>query len=102
MVSGTDKYPICRESDFRRDFYGDLHHDDKPKTTLLSEQEKIRKENEDQHKKTFKLRPIVHPKFQNISADDAIKVAVCIFFKPSSSMLPCFYNLIFFYFLICS
>lgn len=66
-------YLTCKESDFRRDFYGDLHHDDKPKTTLLSEQEKIRKENEDQHKKTFKLRPIVHPKFQNISADDAIK-----------------------------
>jgi hypothetical protein len=32
----------------------------------------------DHNTKTFKTRPIVHPKFQNLSTDDAIKVIVCI------------------------
>ncbi|KAG0613972.1 hypothetical protein M758_6G142000 [Ceratodon purpureus] len=77
-----DKYLVdltCKESDLREDSSGDLHHRDKrfkPDTTLLDEQEKTRKEKEDRNKKTFKTRPIVHPKFQNLSTDDAIKVLI--------------------------
>ena len=41
---------------------------------LQSEQEKARKKKEEDKKKAFKPRMIVHPYFQNVSVDDAIKV----------------------------
>lgn len=90
MVLGTDniidsRFLICRESDLRGDLSRDLHNHDKhykPDTTfILNEQEKSRKKKEDINKKTFKPRPIVHPKFQNLSTEDAIEVTICIFLK---------------------
>lgn len=87
---GTDNiidshFSICRESDLRGDLSRDLHNHDKhfkPDTTfLLNEKEKTRKKKEDNNKKTFKPRPIVHPKFQNLSTEDAIEVTICIFLK---------------------
>ena len=76
---------MCRESDLRGGSWGDPHHRDKhfkaDTTFLLNEQEKARQRKEDLKKRTFKKRPIVHPKFQNLSADDAVKVIVCMFLK---------------------
>jgi transcription elongation factor SPT6 len=43
---------------------------------LQNEQDKARKKKEEEKKKAFKPRMIVHPYFQNVSVDDAIKVAL--------------------------
>jgi transcription elongation factor SPT6 len=43
---------------------------------LQNEQEKARKKKEEEKKKAFKPRMIVHPYFQNVSVDDAIKVGL--------------------------
>ena len=45
-------------------------------TFLQNEQDKARKKKEEEKKKAFKPRMIVHPYFQNVSVDDAIKVAL--------------------------
>ena len=50
-------------------------------TFLLNEQEKTRLKKEEYIRKTFKTRPIVHPKFENLSTDDAIKVIVAYFLE---------------------
>lgn len=45
-------------------------------TFLQNEQDKARKKKEEEKKKAFKPRMIVHPYFQNVSVDDAIKVVL--------------------------
>ncbi|XP_039160120.1 transcription elongation factor SPT6 homolog [Eucalyptus grandis] len=67
---------VCRESEMRNSRYQNVqpldpyYHEDR--TSLQSEQEKARKEKE-LAKKHFKPRMIVHPRFQNITADEAIE-----------------------------
>ncbi|KAF4388005.1 hypothetical protein G4B88_017038, partial [Cannabis sativa] len=67
---------ISKESEMRNNRYqnaGDLdpyYHEDR--SNLQSEQEKARKEKE-LAKKLFKPRMIVHPRFQNITADEAMQ-----------------------------
>lgn len=41
---------------------------------MRNEQEKVRRKKEEDKKKAFKPRMIVHPQFQNVSVDEAIKV----------------------------
>lgn len=45
-------------------------------TFLQNEQDKARKKKEEEKKRAFKPRMIVHPYFQNVSVDDAIKVVL--------------------------
>ncbi|XP_065853153.1 transcription elongation factor SPT6 homolog [Euphorbia lathyris] len=67
---------VCRESEMRSNKYqqgSDLdpyYHEDR--STLQNAQEKARKEKE-LAKKHFKPRMIVHPRFQNITADEAME-----------------------------
>ncbi|MCL7047010.1 hypothetical protein MKW94_029482 [Papaver nudicaule] len=69
-------YLSCKESELKRDRYGSSQNHDpyyKPEeSSLQREQEKARKEKE-LAKKHFRPRMIVHPRFQNITADDAIQ-----------------------------
>ncbi|KAA8517882.1 hypothetical protein F0562_015329 [Nyssa sinensis] len=66
----------CRESDMRNNRYQNYqnmdpyYHEDR--SSLQSEQEKVRKEKE-LARKHFKPRMIVHPRFQNITADEAME-----------------------------
>lgn len=68
---------VCRESEMRNNRNQNIqnvdtyYHEDR--RCLQSEQEKARKEKE-LAKKHFKPRMIVHPRFQNITADEAMKV----------------------------
>ncbi|CAI9117820.1 OLC1v1019305C1 [Oldenlandia corymbosa var. corymbosa] len=65
----------CKESDMRNNRHQNLrkmdpyNHEDR--SILQSQQEKVRKE--DLVKKHFRPRLIVHPRFQNITADEAIE-----------------------------
>ncbi|MCL7022301.1 hypothetical protein MKW94_013072, partial [Papaver nudicaule] len=69
-------YLTCKESELKRDRNRSFQNHDpyyKPdESSLHTEQEKARKEKE-LAKKHFKPRMIVHPRFQNITADDAIE-----------------------------
>ncbi|KAM0990765.1 hypothetical protein ACFX2C_009237 [Malus domestica] len=66
----------CRESEMRNNRYQNIqnldtyYHEDR--RSLQSEQDKAHKEKE-LAKKHFKPRMIVHPRFQNITADEAMK-----------------------------
>ncbi|KAK3010331.1 hypothetical protein RJ639_013024 [Escallonia herrerae] len=66
----------CRESEMRSNRYQTYRNLDpyyhEGRSTLQSEQEKTRKEKE-LAKKHFKPRMIVHPRFQNITADEAME-----------------------------
>ncbi|KAL3533413.1 hypothetical protein ACH5RR_006934 [Cinchona calisaya] len=66
----------CRESDMRSNRY-QSHREMDPyyhenRSSLQTEQEKVRKEKE-LAKKHFKPRMIVHPRFRNITADEAME-----------------------------
>eukprot|EP00257_Ricinus_communis_P019165 XP_015578078.1 transcription elongation factor SPT6 homolog [Ricinus communis] len=67
---------VCRESEMRSNrlqqvrILDPYYHEDR--SSLQSEQEKARKEKE-LAKKHFKPRMIVHPRFQNITADEAME-----------------------------
>ncbi|XP_073222726.1 transcription elongation factor SPT6 homolog isoform X2 [Cicer arietinum] len=67
---------VCKDSEMRRDRLQNNHdldpyyHEDR--SCLQSEQDKTRKEKE-LAKKHFKPRMIVHPRFQNITADEAME-----------------------------
>ncbi|ONH94509.1 hypothetical protein PRUPE_7G019900 [Prunus persica] len=67
---------VCRESELRNNRHQNTqnldayYHEDR--RSLQSEQEKAHKEKE-LAKKHFKPRMIVHPRFQNITADEAMK-----------------------------
>uniref|UniRef100_A0A2P2KHS7 Transcription elongation factor spt6 n=1 Tax=Rhizophora mucronata TaxID=61149 RepID=A0A2P2KHS7_RHIMU len=67
---------VCRESEMRSNRYelvrnlDKFYHEDR--SSMQTEQEKARKEKE-LAKKHFKPRMIVHPRFQNITADEAIE-----------------------------
>ncbi|XP_050388044.1 transcription elongation factor SPT6 homolog [Argentina anserina] len=67
---------VCRESEMRNNRNQNMknldtyYHEDR--RSLQTEQEKARKEKE-LAKKHFKPRMIVHPRFQNITADEAMK-----------------------------
>ncbi|KAM5550549.1 transcription elongation factor SPT6 [Rosa sericea] len=67
---------VCRESEMRNNRNQNIQHLDtyyhEDKRSLQTEQEKARKEKE-LAKKHFKPRMIVHPRFQNITADEAMK-----------------------------
>lgn len=52
---------------------------------LQIEQDKARKKKEEEKKKAFKPRMIVHPYFQNVSVDDAIKVTIVTTIQPCTS-----------------
>ncbi|KAI3888192.1 hypothetical protein MKW92_031893, partial [Papaver armeniacum] len=69
-------YLTCKESELKRDRYRSSQNHDpyyKPdESSLQTEKEKARKEKE-LAKKHFKPRMIVHPRFQNITADDAFE-----------------------------
>ncbi|KAJ4980659.1 hypothetical protein NE237_031496 [Protea cynaroides] len=73
------KYQVflsCRESELKSNHFQnsrsrDLYYREDP-SSLHSEQEKARKEKE-LAKKHFKPRMIVHPRFQNITADEAME-----------------------------
>ncbi|XVF82582.1 hypothetical protein PTKIN_Ptkin16aG0061200 [Pterospermum kingtungense] len=67
---------VCKDSEMRSNRYQhvqnlDLYYHEE-QSTLQSEQEKARKEKE-LAKKHFKPRMIVHPRFQNITADEAME-----------------------------
>lgn len=70
----------CRESDMRNNRlqnYREMdpyYHEDR--SSLQTQQEKVRKEKE-LAKKHFKPRMIVHPRFRNITADEAMEV-LCV------------------------
>ncbi|CAI8613762.1 unnamed protein product [Vicia faba] len=65
---------VCKESEMRSDRshhnhnFDPYYHEDR--SSLPNEQDKIRKERE-RSKKHFKPRMIVHPRFQNITTDEA-------------------------------
>ncbi|KAG6769045.1 hypothetical protein POTOM_024660 [Populus tomentosa] len=67
---------VCKDSEMRNNRYqlarnlDHYYHEDQ--SNLRSEQEKVRKERE-LAKKHFKPRMIVHPRFQNITADEAME-----------------------------
>ncbi|XP_011040704.1 PREDICTED: transcription elongation factor SPT6-like isoform X1 [Populus euphratica] len=67
---------VCKDSEMRNNRYQQArnldryYHEDQ--SSLRSEQEKVRKERE-LAKKHFKPRMIVHPRFQNITADEAME-----------------------------
>jgi transcription elongation factor SPT6 len=67
----------CKGSDLRGDFWGDRQRRDpyysEDKNFLRLEYEKARKRKEEEKKKAFKPRMIVHPQFQNVPVDEAIK-----------------------------
>lgn len=70
----------CKGSDLRGENLKMMHtkHPKDPyhrqdDSHLLDEQEKARKEKEDEKRKSFKPRMIVHPQFQNVSMADAIE-----------------------------
>lgn len=71
----------CKENDMRNNRYQNnqnldpYYHEDR--SSLQTEKEKARKEKE-LAKKHFKPRMIVHPRFKNITADEAMEVC-CIF-----------------------
>jgi transcription elongation factor SPT6 len=73
---------ICRDSDLQGDFWDNQLQRDKyyvqDTTFLQNEQEKARKKREEDERKEFKPRTIVHPYFQNISMDDALKVIIIL------------------------
>lgn len=61
-----------------------------PDTTFLQrEQDKVRKKKEEEKKKAFKPRMIVHPYFQNVSIDDAMKVVLITIIEHFNSMCNC-------------
>ncbi|KAG9156361.1 hypothetical protein Leryth_009224 [Lithospermum erythrorhizon] len=66
----------CRESDMRSERHQKTHNVDpyyhEDRTTIHIEQNKARKEKE-LAKRHFKPRMIVHPRFQNITADEAME-----------------------------
>ena len=68
---------VCKESEMRSNRHqvtrnlDPYYHEDR--SSLQSEQDKSRKEKE-LAKKLFKPRMIVHPRFQNITADEAMEV----------------------------
>lgn len=68
---------VCKESEMRSNRYQNAPNLDpyyrEDRSSLQSEQEKARKEKE-LAKKHFKPRMIVHPRFQNITADEAMEV----------------------------
>ncbi|KDP29489.1 hypothetical protein JCGZ_19328 [Jatropha curcas] len=68
---------VCRDSEMRNDRYQQIRNLDpyyrEDRSTIQSEQEKARKEKE-LAKKHFKPRMIVHPRFQNITADEAMEI----------------------------
>ncbi|CAN1838344.1 Transcription elongation factor SPT6 homolog [Linum perenne] len=72
-------YLACKESEIRNNRYQPVRdldpyfHEDT--VNLQSDQEKARKEKE-LAKKHFKPRMIVHPRFQNITADEAMEVHI--------------------------
>ncbi|XP_058750723.1 transcription elongation factor SPT6 homolog isoform X2 [Vicia villosa] len=65
---------VCKESEMRSDRLHHNHNFDpyyhEDRSSLPNEQDKIRKERE-RSKKNFKPRMIVHPRFQNITTDEA-------------------------------
>ncbi|XP_011041352.1 PREDICTED: transcription elongation factor SPT6-like isoform X3 [Populus euphratica] len=67
---------VCKDSEMRSNRYRQVlnldpyYHEDQ--SSMRSEQEKVRKERE-LAKKHFKPRMIVHPRFQNITADEAME-----------------------------
>jgi transcription elongation factor SPT6 len=69
---------VCKDSEMRNNRYQQArnldryYHEDQ--SSLRSEQEKVRKDRE-LAKKHFKPRMIVHPRFQNITADEAMEVS---------------------------
>ncbi|KAI5427479.1 Transcription elongation factor spt6, variant 4 [Lathyrus oleraceus] len=67
---------VCKESEMRSDRLHHNHNFDpyyhEDRSSLPNEQDKIRKERE-RSKKHFKPRMIVHPRFQNITTDEAIE-----------------------------
>lgn len=67
----------CKGSDLRGNHWRPMVQPDpyfQPDNSFLqNEQEKARKKKEEEKKKAFKPRMIVHPYFQNVSVDDAIK-----------------------------
>jgi transcription elongation factor SPT6 len=71
---------FCRGSDLRGDFWYDRQRRDpyysEDKNFLRLEYEKARKRKEEEKKKAFKPRMIVHPQFQNVPVDEAIKVII--------------------------
>lgn len=68
---------VCRDNEMRNNRYQNTKELDpyyqEDRSSLQSEQEKSRKEKE-LAKKHFKPRMIVHPRFQNITADEAMQV----------------------------
>ncbi|KAJ4828346.1 Transcription elongation factor spt6, partial [Turnera subulata] len=68
---------VCRESEMRTDRFAQVQNPDpyyyEDRNSLQSEQEKARKEKE-LARKHFKPRMIVHPRFQNITADEAMEL----------------------------
>ncbi|XWS74617.1 hypothetical protein CRYUN_Cryun01aG0014000 [Craigia yunnanensis] len=67
---------VCKDSEMRSNRYQHVQNLDpyyrEERSSLQSEQEKARKEKE-LAKKHFKPRMIVHPRFQNITADEAME-----------------------------
>ena len=69
-------YLTCRESDLKRPVHGlprDEFYLEGEMSKGLTEQEKARKEKE-MARRRFRPRMIVHPRFQNITSDEAIEV----------------------------
>ncbi|KAG6744633.1 hypothetical protein POTOM_051270 [Populus tomentosa] len=67
---------VCKDSEMRSNRYRQVQNLDpyfhEDQSSMRSEQEKVRKERE-LAKKHFKPRMIVHPRFQNITADEAME-----------------------------
>ena len=70
-------YLVCKDSEMRRNRHQHVQNFDsyyhEERSSMQSDQEKVRKETE-MAKKHFKPRMIVHPRFQNITADEAMEV----------------------------
>lgn len=68
----------CRDSDMKGDFWVNHQQRDpfysEDKSFMRLQYEKARMKKDEEKKKAFKPRMIVHPQFQNFSLDDAIKV----------------------------
>jgi len=68
---------VCKDSEMRSNRYRQVQNLDlyfhEDQSSMRSEQEMVRKERE-LAKKHFKPRMIVHPRFQNITADEAMEV----------------------------
>jgi len=90
---------VCKDSEMRSDRLQNnqdldpYYHEDQ--SCLPSEQDKTRKEKE-RAKKHFKQRMIVHPRFQNITADEAMEVCFLITSCHTLCCIDLFFRIIIF------